>query len=148
MMYGERLKLLRERMGYTQKEIASLINILNSTYCDYEKENQTMPLKYLIFLCQYYKVSLDYIFNFTNNNSFSNKDFNRNLVGTKIKEFRKSQKITQNELAKLLNTTHSVIADYESNRYLISTSFLYTICKKYHISADYLLGLGDNQNIN
>ena len=52
-------------------------------------------------------------------------------------------KITQIELAKVLNTNQSVIANYERGRNYIATPFLYTISKTYHISADYLLGLID-----
>ncbi len=48
--------------------------------------------------------------------------------------------MTQDKLAKILNTNQSVIANYERGRTVIATPFLYTICKKYHISADYLLG--------
>ena len=64
--------------------------------------------------------------------------------GNRLKEFRKENKLTQTKLASILNTTQSVIADYERGRYFISTPFLYTICKKYNISADYLLGRIDN----
>ena len=65
-------------------------------------------------------------------------------MGERLKEFRKNNKLTQSKLAVILNTTQSVIADYERGRYLIATPFLYTICKKYNISADYLLGKIDN----
>ena len=44
----------------------------------------------------------------------------------------------------ILNTVHPVISNYESGKFLIATPFLYTICKKYNISADYLLGKIDN----
>ena len=54
--------------------------------------------------------------------------------------FRKSQKLTQVKLASILNTVQPVIANYEKGKNLIATPFLYTICKKYNISADYLLG--------
>ena len=60
--------------------------------------------------------------------------------GTRLKEFRKENKITQDKLASILNTNQSVIANYERGRTIIATPFLYTICKKYNISADYLLG--------
>lgn len=48
--------------------------------------------------------------------------------------------LSQIKLANILNTTHSMISDYENTKKLIATPFLYTICKKYNISADYLLG--------
>ena len=48
--------------------------------------------------------------------------------------------MTQKKLALILNTTYSNIAFYEKGRNFIATPFLYQICHKYHISADYLLG--------
>ena len=40
----------------------------------------------------------------------------------------------------LLNIDHSVWCRYEQGKTLIPTSFLYTFCKTFKISADYLLG--------
>lgn len=61
-------------------------------------------------------------------------------MGYRLKNIRKENKLTQDKLAKKLNTNQSVIANYERGRTIISTSFLYTICKEYKVSADYLLG--------
>ena len=44
------------------------------------------------------------------------------------------------ELAKFLNVDQSTISKYENGKEIISTGFLYAICNKYHVSADYLLG--------
>lgn len=62
------------------------------------------------------------------------------MIGARIQMWRKSNKLTQEKLAKELNTNKSVICNYEKGRNLIATPFLYQICKKYHVSADYLLG--------
>ena len=146
MFYGEKIKDLRERIGLTQVQIAKILKINNKTYSHYENEDTNIPLKHLITICNYFNVSLDYIFNFTDIKQYKNINYNPKLNngGIRLKEFRKENKITQVKLADILNTTHSVIADYERNRYMISTPFLYTICKKYNISADYLLGRIDN----
>ena len=64
MLYNERLKYLRERAGLTQKEVGALINIDSGTYCHYEKEELLIPIKHLNTLCNYFSVSLDYIFKF------------------------------------------------------------------------------------
>ena len=40
-----------------------------------------------------------------------------------------------------------MISDYENKKKFIPTPFLYQICKKYHISADYLLGKIDHPNL-
>ena len=58
----------------------------------------------------------------------------------RLKELRKEYNLTQNQLAKVINVATSTISDYERGINVIATPFLYQICKKYHISADYLLG--------
>ncbi len=145
-MYKNRLKCLREKNKTTQNQLAILIGVQRPVYTQYENEYTTIPLLHLIKICDYFNVSLDYIFEFNFNTNYENnlKEVNKILSGKRLREFRKDIKITQEKLATFLNTTHSVISDYEKGRYLIATPFLYTICSKYHISADYLLGKIDN----
>ena len=142
MLYSERLKFLREEVEKTQKDVASILKISNSRYSFYETETDIIPINHLINLCYYFNISIDYIFSFTNVKQYKNSsnDIDNTLVGKRLKEFRKEHKITQDKLASILNTNQSVIANYERGRTIISTPFLYTICKKYGVSADYLLG--------
>lgn len=146
MKYSEILKELRIKNNYTQEEIALKLNINRSTYKDYELQTSIIPIKHLINISNIYKVSIDYILGLTNilnyptiTNCIDNKH-----AGERLKEFRKENKLTQQQLANILNTTFSNIAFYEKGRNLIATTFLYDICKKYKISADYLLGRTDN----
>lgn len=140
-MYKERLKCLRERVGLTGTEVGKIINISKSQYSNYETEYVIIPLKHLITLCDYFNVTLDYIFEFTDKNNYSSHNkIDYKIAGKRLKEFRKENKLTQIKLAELLNTEQPVIANYEKGRNLIATPFLYTICKKYEVSADYLLG--------
>ena len=85
---------------------------------------------------------MDYLFGFTDIKQYPNYivGINQKLAGERLKLWRKENKITQIKLATELNTTFSVISGYEIGRRLIATPFLYQICKKYNISADYLLG--------
>ena len=129
-MYGKRLKELRLEKGLFQKDLANLLNINEITYTHYENEYYIIPLKYLIILADYFNTSLNYLFNFSDlkiSNKYTKTNFK--TVGENIKNFRKDNKITQEDLAKILNTNRSVIANYERGRTLISTPFLYTICK-------------------
>ena len=64
-------------------------------------------------------------------------------MGKRLKEFRNKNKLTQKVLASILGTSQSTIAEYERGTNIIATAFLYSICSKYHISADYLLGKTD-----
>lgn len=147
-MYKQNLKLLRENLEITQETIANYLNIHKGLYSQYETEYAIIPSKHLDGLCNFFDTSVDYLFNFTITKNYKeHQDSNKEISGLRLKEFRKGHKLTQEKLASILNTTHSVIADYERGRYLISTPFLYTICKKYSISADYLLGKVDNPTI-
>ncbi|MCM1052874.1 MAG: helix-turn-helix domain-containing protein [Ruminococcus sp.] len=142
MIYKETLKNLREKNNLMQKEVAKIVELSNTQYCYYENETELMPIKHLNTLCNYFNVSFDYLFNFNNELNYKNstKDINFILAGTRLKEIRKENKLTQAKLATILNTVQPVIAKYEKGINLIATPFLYTICYKYHISADYLLG--------
>ena len=141
-MYTNKLKKIRINNNLFQKDLAKIINLNEITYTHYENEYYIIPLKYLIILCDYLNVSLDYIFEFNQkpkyNNSKNGIDIKK--AGQRLKEFRKKRKITQQKIANILHTNRSVIANYERGRTLISTPFLFTICKTYNISADYLLG--------
>ena len=146
-MYSENLKLLRERNGLTQKSIANLIGIQRGPYSQYELEYIIIPLKHLNTICNYFNVSLDYIFNFTKSKQHKNciKDINKKLSGQRIKELRTKNNLKQIELAEFLNVGQSTIAEIERGTNIIATPFLYSICKKYKISADYLLGRIDKK---
>ena len=146
MNYGNKLKLIRTSELLSQEQIAESLNINRSTYKEYELQNSILPSKYLWELGDVLNVSLDYIFVFTEEKKYNSKNNKLDKIksGIRLKELRKELKLTQLKLATILNTTQSVIADYEKGRYLIATPFLYTICQKYHISADYLLGKIDS----
>jgi len=141
MIYGNKLKFLRENNELKQTQISKLLEMSNKSYNHFETEYTIIPIKHLNTLCNYYDVSLDYIFNFNNEIRYKhyNKEIDKTKSGIRLKEFRKEYKLTQVKLASILNTTQSNIAEYERGKNIIATHFLYTICKKYNISADYLL---------
>ena len=73
-----------------------------------------------------------------------NCEINKIESGLRLKTFRKEWNITQTKLADFLNTSFSNVSAYERGVNILSTTYLYAICKKYNISADYLLGKIDN----
>jgi len=58
---GDRLKLLREKAGQSQKDICSIIGIAPQTYNGYEKGKHEPNIETLIKLSYLYQVSMDYI---------------------------------------------------------------------------------------
>ena len=145
MIYSERLKYLREEQEITQNELANLLQIHFATYSQFEREYTIIPIKKLNILANFFHVSIDYLFGFTSIKQYNNskREINLNISGERLKEFRKENKSTQVKLANVLNTTQSNIVGYEKGKFIIATPYLYTICKKYNISADYLLGKTD-----
>ena len=59
----------------------------------------------------------------------------------KKKELRKKLGLTQQEIAKECSISQTTYSTYESGIYLISTITIYTICTKYNISIDWIVGL-------
>ena len=93
--------------------------------------NSIIPIKRLNTYANFFNVSIDYLFNFTNIKQYKNskKEPNLELSGTRLKEVRKENKVTQVKLANILNTTQSNIVGYEKGKFIIATPYLYTICK-------------------
>ena len=147
-MNFQRLVETREDFNLKQKDIANILNITQQSYSLWENGTKIIPLKHLNSLCNYYNVSMDYVLGLSNTRHYDviNTDINKSLIGKRLREFRIENNITQTELAKLLNTTHSTISAYESGKTTILTAFAYEICKRYNISMDYLCGRTNAKN--
>lgn len=59
--YVKKIRDLREDHDKTQQEIAEVLGTSQTMYARYERGANEMPLRHLIKLCNYYKVSADYI---------------------------------------------------------------------------------------
>ena len=66
MYYCEVLKNLRENNYYTQEYIASILNVGQRTYCDYENGKTRIPIDSIIKLAMFYNVDLNYICGISN----------------------------------------------------------------------------------
>lgn len=60
MTYLKRMRDLREDNDKTQKEIADVLGTSQTMYARYERGANELPLRHLLTLCDYYKVSADY----------------------------------------------------------------------------------------
>jgi len=57
--YANYLRGLREDNDITQKEIADLLGTSQTMYARYERGANELPIRHLITLCKFYKVSAD-----------------------------------------------------------------------------------------
>lgn len=59
----------------------------------------------------------------------------------RIRELREDNDKTQKEIASYLGTTQQVYSRYEKGENEIPIRHIISLCKYYHVSADYILGL-------
>lgn len=141
-MNFQRLVEIREDLNHRQKDIADILGITQQSYSLWENGSKVIPLKHLNNLCNYYNLNMDYVIGLSSIKYYNitNKEIDKILIGERLRKIRKDNNITQEELANILNTTHSTISAYESGKTTILTAFAYEICKRYNISMDYLCG--------
>lgn len=60
--------------------------------------------------------------------------------GENLKRIRQNNNITQEDLAKRINTSRSNIANYENNNNMPSVDILVKLASVFHCSVDYLIG--------
>lgn len=66
--------------------------------------------------------------------------------GTNLKKIRQDNNLTQEELAKKINTSRSNIANYENDKNMPSIDVLEKLSKVFNCSIDYLLGKSNIKN--
>ena len=59
--WQDRIRELREDNDLTQAQIAKLLGTTQQVYSRYEHGVNELPIRHLITLCRFYKVSADYL---------------------------------------------------------------------------------------
>ena len=65
MKYIKRMRDLREDHDKTQQDIADILGTSQTMYARYERGANELPIRHLLKLCEYYKVSADYLLGLT-----------------------------------------------------------------------------------
>ena len=134
---NERLLDIRKDYELNQKEMAEILKVSQSNYSRWENGKELIPLKKLNLLCNHFNTNMDYIVGISRNSKTIKKyQLDNKIIGSRLKEFRKKNQITQVQLANFLNTTHSTISAYESGKTTLLTAFALQIINKYKISLD------------
>lgn len=142
-MIFERLKERRKYEGYTQQEVANILNVQRATYAGWETGKDIMPLRQFFKLSNSYQLSLDYLTGLNDDESkvVSKTQFiDLNQVAERMKNFRKEKHLTQKQIADALQTTQSNIHKYETGKCLITTMYALEFSKHFDYPLDKLLG--------
>lgn len=134
----DNIKNIREDKDLTQAHMAKILHVSQPNYARWESKVKIIPLMKLNELCNYFEINMDYVIGLSNKRVIMNKNniLDKKEIGKNIRKFRLQHSLSQIELAKVLNTTQSVISAYESGKTLILTAFLLEICLKYKLSMD------------
>ena len=136
-LFSERLRALRKEKKLKQKDMAELLQCAERNYqrLEYGKTNVTATT--LMFLCDYFNVSADYILGRT--------DCMEPLqtMAARIRSLREQNGLTQKNMAEILGCTPSNYQKIEYGKINIPTTTLAFLADYFNVSADYLLGRTD-----
>lgn len=65
------------------------------------------------------------------------------VIAKRIKEIRMGNQLSQSQFGALLSVSQDTVSLWEKGKSIPTAECLSTICKTFHVSADYLLGLTD-----
>lgn len=142
-MIVKNFKDSRENLDIKQKDIAEIFNVNFTTVSGWETGKDTIPIRRLIEYANQYDLSLDYLFGLTryNDASYKRLDVDLELIAKNLRILRKNNNMTQEEVAKKINTSQANYAHYENAVNMIPTTFIYSLTLIYKpFSIDRLLG--------
>ena len=114
-MLDNKLKRCREELEMTQKELGEIFDVQKSTISNWENGYDIIPLKKLVKFSNLYNYSLDYIVGFDAKNTIYSKSLklDKKEVGEKLKNLRKSLKLTQQKMADECGISRATYCHYE-----------------------------------
>ena len=72
--------------------------------------------------------------------------FSKQIFAQRLIELRKMHHETQGDLGAVLGVKQTAVCEMERGRKTTTAEKITLICRHYHASADYLLGLSDDMN--
>lgn len=138
---------LRDEKDLKRKDVAKDIGVVESVYSEWENGKLSIPTKRLNQLANYFEINIDFMVGISNKRSYikSSDDIDISLVSMRLKEIRKSLKLTMRDLSDKFNTSSSAISNYENGKFLILSPFLIELCKYSNYSIDWVLGRSNDK---
>lgn len=96
-MKFEKIRKIRKQKKLKQRDLAKILNVERSTYSGWETGKDTIPLRKLIELSNYYNLSIDYLTGLNNKKEymFVSENINPIAIGKEIKIVRKEKNLKQ-----------------------------------------------------
>ncbi|MGI6006615.1 MAG: helix-turn-helix transcriptional regulator [Ruminococcus sp.] len=95
-LLAQNLRFFRKAYGYTQEQLAEVLNIQRQSYCNYENGRRTPSIEILADITELYGITLDMLIQPVNNNSDSGiSDY---TIVQLITDYRSLSESTQREI--------------------------------------------------
>lgn len=141
-MYYNNLKRLRNEKELTQEDISKILKRSRSTYNNWERGIVMIPIDVIDQLSVYYKVSLSCVLGIDKKIEYkkSVKKLNYDTLLNNLRELRKENKHTYNEIASYLKCTEATCQRYFTGVFKIPIDRLILLTQLYDIELDELCG--------
>lgn len=140
-MVGDKIKQLRRQHHLSQEDFASKIGVSQTTVTAWETGKAEPASSIIVKIANYFNISTDFILEVND----SKPPF---VLGTNIKQLRRSHNLNQSDLGKILNVSQQAVTAWETNRSIPGADTLLFIADYFKVSADELLGRNTNYHTN
>ena len=128
---GKAIQKIRKKQGLTQVQLSKLTGFNQNTISNHERGNRSVDEMDINIYAQALGVSPKELFT-----SYNDEIELPHYIGSHIKYYRKLNKMNQDELAKVLNTTKQNISRYEKGIRKASQDILFQMCNVFNVPID------------
>ena len=128
---GKAIQKIRKNQGLTQVQLSKLTGFNQNTISNHERGNRSIDEIDINIYAQALGVSPKELFT-----SYNDGTELAHYIGSRIKYYRKLNKMNQDELAKVLNTTKQSISRYEKGIRKASQDVLFQMCDIFNVTID------------
>ena len=145
--FHEKLKMLRKKQGFTQKELARLLGTVQSVYSKWERGVYEPNYENLSMLACIFDVSIDFLL--SDYIEISKDKYLRmqesyliisNVFPQRLKEIRIKRGLTQTELGKKVGVKQSTFTNWENGKREPNFEIVIKLADLLEVSVDWLFG--------
>lgn len=145
--FHEKLKMLRKKQGFTQKEVARLLGTVQGVYSKWERGVYEPNYENLSMLACIFDVSIDFLL--SDYIEFSKDKYLRmqesyliisNVFPQRLKEIRIKRGLTQTELGEKVGVKQSTFTNWENGKREPNFETVIKLADLLEVSVDWLFG--------
>ncbi len=138
---GKAIQKLRKNQGLTQVQLSKLTGFNQNTISNHERGNRSVDEIDINIYAKALGVSPKELFT-SHNDEIELAQY----IGSRIKLYRKLNKMNQDKLATILNTTKQSISRYEKGIRKPSQDILFQMCDVFNVTIDDFFPAKDDNN--